>query len=329
MTSYFTNKRNIDAQWQATQLHLPKNTTPYYRLLTGGHNRRFIYTSPTQTLYWGCIEADYYGVWLLHNPQPLKTADMPIAPIPSSKIEAFKRKSMQQSNKENYFCEYWANYFAQALINSDKHFLHAGRWDIEESKPFEQNSYAQNGINYSIDSRDSAPFYSPKDRLQYIDWDFHMPFPIVYFHRLDEYHGRVKWWRKKVLEGSCPPILTWFQDNLQAHLLIDGHARLLACLLEKVTPTVLTIANVQVKSYAVELSEREKLQRIIEQNHEKMPVDTLNKMLIDCHSPFQTYERTALYSTVIRDMDTRWLREVLEQVEKYPIDDEELQYILN
>lgn len=171
--------------------------------------------------------------------------------------------------------------------------------------------------------------YSSEDLLQYIDWGFGSPLPIVYLKRLDEYNGRVKWWRKKVREGFCPPILTWLQDNLQAHFLIDGQARLQACLLENVEPTVLTITNTYTRSYEIKEEKREELQRIIDKNSDKMPTDVLNNMLIDRHSPKQTLERTALYSTAVKNFDPRWLHEVYELVKSHPVDDDELQSMIN
>lgn len=141
--AYFTTQYNLNKQWQATTLHLPKNTKPYYRVLTGGKNRRFLFASPAQTLYWGSLSYGYYGAWVLHNTVNLESSEMPISPIRSSEVEASK----QHKNP----LEYWATHFAKALLNSRTHFLNVGNWRIERCEPFQKN-VNHSVIHYSIDS---------------------------------------------------------------------------------------------------------------------------------------------------------------------------------
>ncbi|NJK31849.1 MAG: hypothetical protein HC927_05205, partial [Deltaproteobacteria bacterium] len=50
--------------------------------------------------------------------------------------------------------------------------------------------------------------------------------------RPDEHEGRVKMWRKQARIGRLPPIVVWWISGLDCWVLIDGHRRLLAAVLE-------------------------------------------------------------------------------------------------
>jgi hypothetical protein len=59
----------------------------------------------------------------------------------------------------------------------------------------------------------------------------------------DAEDGRVKMWRKRVRDKTLPPILTWWCHGLFAHVLLDGHDRLHAALLEGTAPDVIVLAD--------------------------------------------------------------------------------------
>jgi hypothetical protein len=59
----------------------------------------------------------------------------------------------------------------------------------------------------------------------------------------DANDGRVKMWRKRAREGRLPPLLTWWCRGLYAHVLLDGHDRVHAALLEGITPDVIVLAD--------------------------------------------------------------------------------------
>jgi hypothetical protein len=50
-------------------------------------------------------------------------------------------------------------------------------------------------------------------------------------------------WRKRVRDKTLPPILTWWCHGLFAHVLLDGHDRLHAALLEGTAPDVIVLAD--------------------------------------------------------------------------------------
>jgi hypothetical protein len=76
----------------------------------------------------------------------------------------------------------------------------------------------------------------------YIQWDFgdHV-YPITLRDRSSTDSGRVKAWRKHARAGSLPPVLLYWISGLAAHVVLDGHDRLLAALLEEVSAPALSL----------------------------------------------------------------------------------------
>jgi len=60
--------------------------------------------------------------------------------------------------------------------------------------------------------------------------------------------ARVKAYRKQARDGTLPPIVLRWVSGLMAHLVVDGHARLVASRLEGVEPRMLAIVPVHVGS---------------------------------------------------------------------------------
>lgn len=165
-----------------------------------------------------------------------------------------------------------------------------------------------------------------EDICPYIDWSYSNPYPLIYFHKPLVDDGRVKWWRKKVKKNTCPPLLVWYQEHLQAHLLIDGHARLQAFLLEDTLPKVICISHVlhhQVpKTDETKAKDNNILTAIHNNlNYGKKPinVDELNRLLIETHSPSHDYHRVVSIGKLIAHMDSKWSREVTSVAQQHQI----------
>lgn len=56
--------------------------------------------------------------------------------------------------------------------------------------------------------------------------------------------GRVKMWRKRAREGRLPPVLVWWSNGLHVHVVLDGHDRLHAALLEGIAPDIIALSDV-------------------------------------------------------------------------------------
>jgi hypothetical protein len=77
--------------------------------------------------------------------------------------------------------------------------------------------------------------------------------------------GRVKAWRKIAREGVLPPLLLFFVSGMDSWLLLDGHDRLRAALLEGVSLSLLLLSTIRRREWPDDPDERATHRRAIEQ----------------------------------------------------------------
>jgi hypothetical protein len=53
--------------------------------------------------------------------------------------------------------------------------------------------------------------------------------------------GRLKWWRKVARENGLPPVLAWYVNVLEKHLVLDGHVRLRAAVDEGIDVPIVRV----------------------------------------------------------------------------------------
>ena len=321
-STYFHENIDPHQRWQFTQIDVASDFTPYYQLLTGGVNQRFMLSSGDHTLYWGQVSEDHYNVDFLRQPQPWSRQYMPIRPITSADIESFKQINPVDSGR------YWASFFAKELIQSPASFLHQGQWRI--TSPFDNQVSDQTFM--SFDSAHEIPSpewywsflwaecdyeFTYQDQLvTTIDWDNNLsnPLPLKPLPASDD--GRVKWWRKKIRENTCPPLLLWWQSNLLNHIVIDGHSRWLAHQLENSKPDVLVISAFKTFDYQANPKNRLHTLKDIKHyvnntadQHQSISMDIINGMLLNAY-PNTTYHEAMTVGKPIADLDERWERKV-------------------
>lgn len=81
-----------------------------------------------------------------------------------------------------------------------------------------------------------------------LDWDVGYVGLLLTRQLSDESDGRVKMWRKRAKDGTLPPLVTWWCRGLYAHVLLDGHDRVHAALLEGIKPGVIVLADASAQS---------------------------------------------------------------------------------
>lgn len=355
----FKDHYNHNHQWQYTSITVPEKTTPYYQLFVGGEKQRFKLASKDLTLYWGCISTDYYNVWLLKSHIKWQLEHMPIPPIVSADIETYKEKSQQKTERPERhseddfldYAKYWANFFAKSLARSEASFLHAGHWYILPSLAkdmpkdtmqhrFIPDTYWLNCQFISLDNSKNQDGLIPNqfgsfditddEQLLCLYWQDLLPtLPLKVMPGAED--GRVKWWRKKVREGVCPPILVWYQNNIQTHVIVDGHARLQAYRLENVKPNALIISAIEHKTHNDTSNRIDALRGIkhsLEQSNKLLDVDKLNDLMINLYKPQDLYN-PFIRSKIIADFDDIWLKEVCSFRKNTCIDHEDLTDIVD
>jgi len=318
--AYFYEHINAYEQWQFTQIDVPSSFEPYYHLFTGGAKQRFLLGSHDHTLYWGRISEDYNNVDFFRPNKLWLRQQMPINPITSANIESFK-----QANPSNS-ARYWANFFAKALINTPASFLHQGHWRI--TSPFNPESMQEAESNLVkltpryywsfLHQECDYTFEYPRESHIRIDWNQSPNTPLPLKPLPCAHDGRVKWWRKKIREKACPPLLLWWQSSMLSHIVIDGHSRWCAHLLEKTIPDVLIVSAYQTTNYD-HLDTPEKRLRNLQalkqyvnnsaQHVTPTSMSHINQMLMNAY-PNTTKHEAVTIGKPIENLDKRWLSEI-------------------
>ena len=174
-------------------------------------------------LAWARIFDDYAGYELLLASQR-RSLDI-IAPI------SFRTAEENARDDRAAFYRAWARTYATMLAGSEASPLFAGRWYLGPAL----------GRGSARVLRVSAlRGVAQRGLLEEIWWGFNRwldPIALRQLSSPDE--GRVRAWRKHARAGSLPPILLYWISGLAAHVILDGHDRALAALLEEVPAPVL------------------------------------------------------------------------------------------
>lgn len=144
---------------------------------------------------------------------------------------------------------WWTREYAARLVASPCTPLGLGRRYL--LAPMTSSRSAPPGIlGRDWQRRGWAPFALDLDALRDQGAEFSLSWDAGYLGLVltrplsDEDDGRVKSWRKRARDGKLPPLVTWWCRGLFSHVLLDGHDRLHAALLENIKPDVVTIADV-------------------------------------------------------------------------------------
>ena len=196
--------------------------------------------------------------------------------------------------------------------------LHQGQWRIAEGltdlKPLLHDSYWRQQTwricDYQFDYQNEA----------YIDIFYEKslgnPLPLKAIPNIDD--GRVKWWRKKIKEQACPPMLLWWQSHLLGHIVIDGHSRWLAHQLEGSRPDVLVISAFKSDEYkSLDDPQRriqvlQSLKKFVTNNNASnyvVTMDKINEVLLQAYPDTMDHHAVTVGKPIM-DLDSRWVDEI-------------------
>jgi hypothetical protein len=147
------------------------------------------------------------------------------------------------------FVEWWVNRFATRLLASSCSPIGAGRTyvlaPIEAGKGVPYGAYDRRGkvawTDVELRSLDDSVLLQRETFA--LAWDFHYLGLVTTRVSSEPEDGRVKAWRKVARERRLPPLLVWWCPGLFAHVLLDGHDRLHAAMLEGKTPDIVVLAD--------------------------------------------------------------------------------------
>ena len=217
----------------------PQRPAVHLQAAEGGYLRLL---GPDGPVMWGLVDEGYWGVSIvrakgapLHVLPPIRVADAEQAP------------GSQTSTKR---LAWWTRHFATQLCESASSPLAGGRHCILAPTQLVGPNLVlrRDRLDELVDQRDEFE----------LKWDIGYLGLLLMRPLSNADDGRVKMWRKRAREGQLPSLLTWWCEGLYAHVLLDGHDRVHAALLEGCVPSVIVLTNATAAS-STALGERKQL----------------------------------------------------------------------
>lgn len=229
MQLYFQDKRSDIDAWQGYLMSCENKIKPALHLLTTQDNCMKL-VADEQALLWGQIEDDYAGVSTLRTLP--KSEDCPLMPhIHASDL--MQAKPLQGEVMQ----QYWAKFFVQALQQANKLPIYNGLWQLKYTNLPKWLGRKQD--KWCTATADDQPFLNAHET--FIDWSAANGndniINLFKPHADAANTGRIKWWLKVAQKQALPPLLLWKISALDAYVLIDGHDRLQAALINGIAPT--------------------------------------------------------------------------------------------
>lgn len=239
--------------------------------------------------------------------------------------------------------EAWMWRLGRALARPDHPVLHAGRWCLRPVRAIrpavEAYRYPISPMDWRFGQQPSAPHSLEGvlrfERFWVEDWaPYGLPSEEGMFQGAvvplrepsPAEDGRVKSWRKFARAGALPPALLLYVDLLGKWLVIDGHDRIHAALLEGGAPPLLGLWPVheQVLAFSPEgqRSLMETAELRLRDGAPQSVVDRVNRMLL---LNFEELKRgTVTRAWVLQGGRSAWVAEVLawRRWNPFPADDQ-------
>ncbi|MDH5728650.1 MAG: hypothetical protein OEZ58_06645 [Gammaproteobacteria bacterium] len=317
MKIYWKDIDESGDSWAGLAVNVQSTTKPLFHLQTGVNSRIRMSVGKT-TVFWATLARDYGGVWVIKSLEENRADCAPVKPITSSDIEARANLTELESLRS------WACFFAVELSQNSASFLYDGLWLFSAYIPSEKKDWSYVPIGKSRYIGKSS-VYGVKEAITdeeivWIDWWFNGSNELVSIRIPNEESGRVKWWRKKVKEKKLPPILVWYLNCLDAYIIVDGHERLLASVLENVPPPIIVVYSAEEMDVSMDKKVQERIvaalsNRDSTDKRKPMPVERINEVLIQAfdNRPV-TFSKTLGWATITSE--NIWVNEVSEHLSK-------------
>ncbi len=317
MELFWKDKYDDMGNWAYLEFHVHSHTKPKL-LLKSGVNRKFRLENSKHVLFWGKVEADWYGAWFLRNENKWEPEEMIVPPITSQEIEA----TSHTTNSEKI--SHWSKHFANALMKSKESLLFHQTWRLSAANTKNQHTKSNPKWNVSW-PEDTFKRQNP----HWIDWVgsggtgqlLALKAPPA------KNEGRVKWYRKLIKENRCPPILVWFISALDATIILDGHCRLSAYIEEGIKPEILALSTFMEINDKPDLKKRKNIEKALSQTKHSIPTDRINSLLIEA---YDNRPKAAIFTKSIgtRNFSDSWDKQVRQFLKKPDIDKDELEDML-
>lgn len=235
---FFTNAKDNMNNDLGLFLHIKSLKKPDLKLEVYKENK-FKLTSNLRTFMWVNIDTDLWDVQIIKNKNELLQNDLIIKNISSQDVN-----NITYTNKKEYF-ERWSKYFIDSLFLNQNNFLNNNEiWYLNQFKSKYDWSYNNSKIlNYGIFNVKEAITRNMYDTLDWYSQDDING--LINLKQVKEDDDKVKWYRKLIKSDNLPPIFVWYISSLYAYIIIDGHSRLKASLLENKAPEIIAIYSLK------------------------------------------------------------------------------------
>lgn len=304
MGIYWNDVIDHKDKWSHLQIEVKKSPAPSLYFLVGG-NRRMILKQNNQSVFWAAIEDRCYGVWVARNFTNTKKSHF-FPSIPSHIIQ----QASSLSNDEK--SQFWSRYFIKNISKAEFSFLYPGTWRISQAK-LEWEYQESKVYEKWVINETKIAFEQPP--LVHLDWGISGNGNLVALKpKSPKDSDRVKWWRKCIQAGNCPPVLAWFITSLDAFIIIDGHDRLQAHLLENKLPEIYVIHSLKEYFFSQSSFRQEKIIKGLEIREKdpfkrQLTIEEKNTILLKAfeNGPYQD-PYTA--GTAKHGFEEQWLKEI-------------------
>lgn len=316
MKVYWKDVKDNKGQWCGVAVQVSEATKPAWHLQAGG-NQRIKLVAADKTLFWATPLKDYGGVWLVKTFLDLNVTELPVSPIRSADIEA--RNNLQGDE----WLKSWSRFFIEQLEKNPGSFVYDGLWLLgpcfseSDKKDWQFMSSVHSrymGTKIVCEVKDALKTESPS----LISW-WNTGCQLINIKNPQAESGRVKWWRKKVREGRLPPILVWYLSCLDAYIIIDGHDRLMASIIENQPPELIVISSAQEIHFPPDLVKQEHVLAALgnpnSARKKSISIEHMNEVLLQAfdESPI-TQTRSSSWASITSDQS--WVDEVGEFLRK-------------
>jgi hypothetical protein len=322
MQLYFQDKKSDADEWQGLILSC-SDAKPLPRLQTT-QNRCMKLSAAAHDLFWAKIEDDYYGVEMLRK---LPTSENVQLMPHIHNADLMKMRGLSATAQQ----QFWAKFFVQGLQSSNLSPLYNGLWALD----CRQLSYDYHGpvwlgrtqSKWSVAKEEDLIFLTAND--VYIDWGACGNGNLINLfapHQKPQEVGRVKWWLKVAREQALPPLLVWHISALDACVLLDGHDRLQAALINGIAPTCLVLSSYTETANWLDEDKQNAILRQLQMIEEKMAKGVLvsqntiagiNTALVQVfdNRPVERHQTRALANMTSQqwDAETRAFKSVLKK----------------
>lgn len=255
--STWKDLRSKGGRWLGLELAVGKRPTPPAWHLQFASPSLLRLTCQGAPLLWARIDTVYWGFRWLRAATAYRG---PIAPLRAHQVRAIRAAP----GSDDWYAA-WGRFFARGLATSSCSPLHEGTWHLLHDNVLDgvrdgPVDLLDGKARQIISNSQEYPHQLIAGEAPYDERYVHQLFGLTQPSTLSP--SRLKVWRKRAREGTLPPVLVLQVQPLLCFLILDGHHRWMAALMERVSLPVLTLVNMKVWHFPPNLEDQPRIERL-------------------------------------------------------------------